>query len=739
MNPQVRVARQPRDRVWDVLCDLQMHSGDEIGRLVGPRWVSGLLELRRGGWPVRRAPDGAFFLESRSPMDMSKQLLAAEMKFLLDGIDRLKESRLPEPPPPAPEASPVASWPVGGGFPASGFVPPGSEEVSEDELESFVEEQEARPPEGHLILGSGLVLPPDAVTQTFAILAKKGSGKTFTAKVMCEEMIRGGYPVVIMDPTGAWWGLRAGVDGKTPGFPVVVLGGDHGDLPLHVTAGRQIAKLVVARKLRWLVLDMSLMMPDDQHRFAYDFCATLYHENRDALHVFVDEADEFASQKPADALEHKVLGILDRIVRRGRIRGLGITLITQRSAVLNKNVLSQAEVMVALRTAAPPDLDAIEAWTKRHVQKEERERFMSSLPKLPIGEAWFISPGWLGLFKRVKIRFLRTFDSSATPKVGEHRIVPEKLASVADLDEIREILAQAVPEVSSDDDKEAMVARIAELELKLRESQASRSKVGKSEITTIETSSRKIDESSKRMTKIAEDAVGLIATLEGLLPELQAASKMLSEKADVVVDLSGQKTRLEEDRAMLEEDDASPEPEDDDRKRKSNGDGANSTPVRILRAMAVMGRPLGSKEIGVLAGVRQSGAFYTRLSELRDEGFVVQNDEDGLYKLTVLGRGHLDKLGVVVPRKVDLSETLSFWRRGKVGLHGRQIEIVELVAKGGKPLTRVQIAELIGVVPTGGTFQEYMHELIDIGLFVGHEGRRLFLNPVLLSDPEAPS
>ena len=55
-----------------------------------------------------------------------------------------------------------------------------------------------------LTLGPGLVLPVEAVTETFAILAKRGAGKTYTAAVLVEEMMSAGLPVVIIDPVGVW-------------------------------------------------------------------------------------------------------------------------------------------------------------------------------------------------------------------------------------------------------------------------------------------------------------------------------------------------------------------------------------------------------------------------------------------------------------------------------------------------------------------------------------------------------
>ncbi len=61
----------------------------------------------------------------------------------------------------------------------------------------------ARPVEG-LTLGPALVLPVEAVTETFAILAKRGAGKTYTAAMLVEEMMGAGLPVVIVDPVGVW-------------------------------------------------------------------------------------------------------------------------------------------------------------------------------------------------------------------------------------------------------------------------------------------------------------------------------------------------------------------------------------------------------------------------------------------------------------------------------------------------------------------------------------------------------
>src|SRR2546430_1759753 len=96
-----------------------------------------------------------------------------------------------------------------------------------------------------LHISKHLSLPIDFATKTVAILAQRRKGKTYTASVIAEEMVAAKQPFVALDPTGAWWGLRASADGKSDGLPVVILGGQHGDVPLERTGGRLVADLVV--------------------------------------------------------------------------------------------------------------------------------------------------------------------------------------------------------------------------------------------------------------------------------------------------------------------------------------------------------------------------------------------------------------------------------------------------------------------------------------------------------------
>ncbi|KKL10877.1 hypothetical protein LCGC14_2551450, partial [marine sediment metagenome] len=266
------------------------------------------------------------------------------------------------------------------------------------------------PPRRKLLhLAHDFTMPIDAVTQTISILARRGAGKTHTAVVLVEEMLRLGLLTVVIDPTDVWWGLRTSRDGKKRGYPIVVFGGPHGDIPLTEDMGDQLAHLVMDQHVP-MILSLKHLRKAKQIRFMHRFAETLYHENKLPVHLVIDEADVFAPQRPEKGKgAEDCLGRVEDIVRRGRASGIGVTLVSQRSAVLNKNVLSQTEVLITLQTTAPQDKKAIDAWVKENGDEEERDELMQTIAKLPKGEAWIWSPQWLECFERVKIRQRRTF------------------------------------------------------------------------------------------------------------------------------------------------------------------------------------------------------------------------------------------------------------------------------------------------------------------------------------------
>lgn len=326
-----------------------------------------------------------------------------------------------------------------------------------------------------LKIAEGLALPISYATKTAAILAQRRKGKTYAASVIAEEMVAAKQPFVVLDPTGAWWGLRSSADGRTAGLPVIILGGQHGDVALERTAGRVVADLVVDEP-GYYVIDFSLFESGEAERqFAVDFAERLYRAKGQpgkdfTLHLFVDEADRFVPQqmrKGSNETSPRLLGAFEAIVRRGGLRGLGTTLISQRAAVVNKNVLEMLDVLIALRTVGPNDRKAIDEYVQAHGTDAERKALQASLASLGIGEAWVWEPGAEpAIFERVQIRRRHTFNSSATPEPGKARIEPRQLAAV-DLEALGKRMAATIEKAKADDPKE-LRARLADAERRLQ-------------------------------------------------------------------------------------------------------------------------------------------------------------------------------------------------------------------------------------------------------------------------------
>jgi len=175
-----------------------------------------------------------------------------------------------------------------------------------------------------LHISDDLSLPLDFVTQTQAILAKRGVGKSYTASVEAEELLKAGQQVVVIDPTGAWFGLKSSADGKHVGFPIAVFGGEHADVPLEEGAGEVVAQAIVERRFS-AIIDLSFLRKNQRNRFMTAFLETLFRLNRVAMHLFVDEAHTIAPQKPFGE-EARMLGAIEDVVMLGRRRGLGCTL-----------------------------------------------------------------------------------------------------------------------------------------------------------------------------------------------------------------------------------------------------------------------------------------------------------------------------------------------------------------------------------------------------------------------------
>lgn len=565
-----------------------------------------------------------------------------------------------------------------------------------------------------LTLATNLKLPLEAVTQTFAILGKRGSGKTTTATVLTEELLAAHQHVIVIDPLDVTWGLRAPRDGQKPGYPVTVLGGDHADLPLESSAGIVLAEFVVEHHAP-VILSLRHFSLNEQRRFVTDFCERLYalkgkQANRTALHVVIDEVDEFAHQRIPSGHE-RLFGAIDRLVRRGRASGIGVTMISQRPAVIHKDILSQAEVLICHQTISPQDRKALETWVEAHDAHDQRDTFMETIATLQRGEAWVWSPGWLNIFKRVQIRDRKTFDSSATPKAGETAVAPRALAKV-DLKQLEARIASTIEKAKADDPRE-LRKRIQELERQVSGAAIKAIKavssppVPRADLDRAEKLFARAESlilafteaDRKRIDVISQPFLALVTGVRDIRDKIAtgvAATQQIGEgvgrAAPRVV-------------APLRQ----PSP--------SNGTLGNSGLRRILVALAQR-NGLSRRQLGVRAMLSsRSGTFDTYLSKGRTEGWI-GGAKDRL-EITEAGRA---ALGAYDPLPEGRA-LLAYWL-GELGQSGAARILEALAAAYPQSLTRHALGIAANLSDRSGTFDTYLSKLRTLELIEGRSEMR---------------
>ncbi len=550
-----------------------------------------------------------------------------------------------------------------------------------------------------LHLGDGLSLPIDFITQTQAILARKRVGKSYLAGVQAEELLRLRQQVLVIDYTGAWYGLRAGHDGKPEGgYPIHVFGGDHADVPLEERAGEILAAAAVKERFS-AILDLSHFRKAEALRFLAPFLETLYRLNREALHLIADECDAYAPQRTFAIEDGRTLGAMNDIVRRGGIRGIGCTLISQRPAVINKDILTMCGILTCLRISHPKDLAPVKEWVELHDIGSQTEAMIESLPSLPIGTAWMWAPGWpdeAGIFQRFKVRHKETFDSGATPKAGQAVRTPKSLR-VVDLAKLGEQMRTAVEE-SKANDRTALKAKIAKLEKDLAtKPAAAQIKVERVEVPVLTEAEKKLlydvrDRLShfRETAEMVAQACTLIskATAPAAAPKPPATHKPANN--------SGNKTHTKL------------QPQRPERV----ADAALAKAPRLILTALVQHGPSPKSKVAILTGYAASGGgFNNALGSLRSAGYL--NGHGDLLQATDAGA---EALGAVQPLPSGQA-LIDQWKRDLPKAEAAVLEI--LCGRYPEELTKEEVAAAAGYEPSGGGFNNALGRLRTLELISG--------------------
>jgi Helicase HerA, central domain len=308
-------------------------------------------------------------------------------------------------------------------------------------------------------------IPAGVLAQHVIALGKTGAGKSSALRVLVEGLLDADDPVCIVDPKGDWWGIKSSADGRRAGYPLVIFGGEHADVPINEHSGSAIAELIATGN-RSCLIDLGGWMVGERTRFFIAFASTLFKLTRGARHLVIDGVHNFAPQgKILDPDAGKMLHWSNRLASEGRGKGITILAASQRPQKVHKDFVTSCETLIAMRVIHKLDRDSIKDWIDGCADPAKGREVLGTLAQMKRGEAWIWSPEIEYGPERIAFPMFKTYDSFK-PQAAD----AGKLAGWAnvDLDQVKTKLAKVVEEAKANDPA-ALKKRIAELEKAARE------------------------------------------------------------------------------------------------------------------------------------------------------------------------------------------------------------------------------------------------------------------------------
>ncbi|MFC6904402.1 ATP-binding protein [Halalkalicoccus tibetensis] len=462
------------------------------------------------------------------------------------------------------------------------------------------------------------------------ITGKSGSGKSNTASVVVEELLEAGYPVLIVDTDGEYYGLKEE-------YELLHAGADEEcDIQVGPEHAEKVAELALDQNVP-TILDVSGYLDEDAaDELLRETARHLFAKEKKLKKPFLLVVEEVHEYIPEGGGMDETGRMLIKIGKRGRKHGLGIVGISQRPADVKKDFITQANWLVWHRLTWDNDTKVV----GRIVGGEYGER----VAELDAGEA-FLQTDWTdGEVRRVQFKRKRTFDAGATP--GLEDFERPELKSVSDG------LVGDLQSISEDQQRER--ERVAELEREL----AQRDR----RIDQLEReleSARDVSEAARQMAD-ALSGEGTIEPAQATLPEAtmdDELERLRSENTALEAEIEELRGRLEGPQGT---DERAPETSADgdgaDGERRDETGGPNAEAVGIAAEIEAASRRslCGETEtwavIEVLAdregatasevGGEVSAPFqhvWTLLMELRGCS-CVERGSDGIYTLSPAAR-----------------------------------------------------------------------------------------------------
>src|SRR5260221_2624305 len=356
------------------------------------------------------------------------------------------------------------------------------------------------------------LVPNEIFDQHIIVLGKTRSGKSSVLRLFVEHLLGQDKPVCLLDPKGDWWGLKASADGKKAGFPVVIFGGPHGDVPLNARSGAAVAELVATGN-RPSIIDLGGWMPGERTQFYIDFASTFFLKTRGRRWLVIDEVHNFCFKGKVMSPEAgKMLHWSNRLASEGLGKGVALLAASQRPQKVHNDFLTSCETLVAMRVIHPSDREAISDWIDGCADEEKAGDVLSSLASMKRGEAWVWSPEAEFGPKRIQFPMFETYDSFKA-RTSEESVKLKGWADV-DLAEVTKKLEVVVKEAEAKDPAK-LQARVRELERELQTEKRKSDKVGHSPAAVSKSlDPRIVDRAVAPFRKALEDVMKIIVRVE---------------------------------------------------------------------------------------------------------------------------------------------------------------------------------------------------------------------------------
>lgn len=507
-------------------------------------------------------------------------------------------------------------------------------------------------------------------------------------RLFVEHLLDKKLPVCVIDPKGDWWGIKSSADGKSAGYPLVIFGGDHADVPLNASAGKTVAELA-ATENRPCVIDLGGWMPSDRTRFFIDFASTFFLKTRGRRCLVLDEVHNFCFKaKVLSPQAGEMLHWANRLASEGLGKGVNLIAASQRPQKVHNDFLTSCETLVGLRVIHASDRAAYEAWIEGCGDEDKGAEVIKTLAQLKRGEAWVWSPESQFGPKRIQFPLFDTYDSFKPQSIE----TPAKLKGWADVDlsEVTQKLEKVVKEAEANDPAK-LKSRIRELEAAVKKGALASSAATKVVIDQ-KAIERELIKADKFYRKQAADMANhfsrdLLVALQNLrdLGDFKSKFKFESYKiSGGEIHQQKEGTHTSESRRVTAIPRIAPNP------RPDNSSSDASLPVgekAILTALIQYPDGCDRRQLSILTGYKRSSrdAYIARL---RQKGYA---DEQG--DLLIATDQGVSVMGNVTPLPTG-QELQEYWLRelpiGESKIFGILLEA------GGEPVDRAVFDELCG-------------------------------------------